>query len=161
MGIGRRLFDGARANLNTLMERVLRDELQGASEAQLADELQRRQQERSSQESERQQRLAMEAAARSRGSARKKDEQAKSKARTPGQRIGKARARQARLQVLYSTLGVPPGAPFGEVKKAYRTLMREHHPDRHAGDPSAERAAGERAARIGAAYAELEALLDG
>lgn len=155
MGIGRRLFDGARANLHSLVERVLRDELQAATEDQPDAELQRRQRARSEQESERQRRLAMEAAARSRGSARRKQER---KAPRPN-RTGEARARQLHLQQLYAVLGVRSGAPFDELKKAYRALMREHHPDRHGGDPEAERRAGERAARISAAYAELETLV--
>lgn len=37
----------------------------------------------------------------------------------------------------YETLGVPPDAPAGVIKAAYRRLAREHHPDREGG--SAER----------------------
>jgi DnaJ-class molecular chaperone len=38
----------------------------------------------------------------------------------------------------YKILGVPRGATAGEIKKAFRKLAREHHPDRNAGDKSAE-----------------------
>jgi curved DNA-binding protein len=38
----------------------------------------------------------------------------------------------------YAVLGVAEDAPADEVKKAYRRLAREHHPDRNAGDRAAE-----------------------
>lgn len=37
----------------------------------------------------------------------------------------------------YATLGIPPDATTAHIKKAYRTLARQHHPDRNPGDPSA------------------------
>ncbi len=39
----------------------------------------------------------------------------------------------------YETLGVPRSATQAEVKKAFRKLAREHHPDRNPGDAQAER----------------------
>ncbi len=39
----------------------------------------------------------------------------------------------------YSTLGVPRTASQADIKKAFRKLARESHPDRHPGDESAER----------------------
>ncbi len=39
----------------------------------------------------------------------------------------------------YRTLGVPRGASQAEIKKAFRKLARESHPDRHPGDSGAER----------------------
>ncbi len=39
----------------------------------------------------------------------------------------------------YEVLGVPRTAYQAEIKKAFRRLAREHHPDRNAGDTDAER----------------------
>jgi curved DNA-binding protein len=46
---------------------------------------------------------------------------------------------QPEFQDYYKTLGVPRTATQAEIKKAFRKLARESHPDRHPGDVSAER----------------------
>ncbi len=48
----------------------------------------------------------------------------------------------------YAILGVEASASADEIKRAFRRLTLEYHPDRHAGDPAAE----ERYRQINAAY---------
>ena len=48
----------------------------------------------------------------------------------------------------YAVLGVPKNASQPEIKKAYRKLAQQHHPDTNAGNPAAE----ERFKEVSAAY---------
>jgi len=48
-------------------------------------------------------------------------------------------AQQPEFQDYYKTLGVPRTATQAEIKKAFRKLARESHPDKHAGDKTAEK----------------------
>ena len=52
-------------------------------------------------------------------------------------------------------LGVEPGATPEEIKAAWRTLARRHHPDLTGDDPEASQRATRRMAEINAAYAAL------
>jgi molecular chaperone DnaJ len=51
----------------------------------------------------------------------------------------------------YAILGVPADASQDAIKKAYRKLARQHHPDANAGDPVSE----QRFKEVGEAYAVL------
>jgi curved DNA-binding protein len=51
----------------------------------------------------------------------------------------------------YTVLGVKKGAPGGEIKKAYRKLAMQYHPDRNQGDKGAE----EKFKEVSEAYAVL------
>jgi molecular chaperone DnaJ len=42
------------------------------------------------------------------------------------------------MATLYDTLGVKKGAPADEIKKAYRKLAAQYHPDKNPGDAAAE-----------------------
>src|SRR6188474_626710 len=44
----------------------------------------------------------------------------------------------ASVKDLYGTLGVAKGASADEIKKAYRKLARQYHPDANQGDKAAE-----------------------
>src|SRR6188474_2883356 len=51
----------------------------------------------------------------------------------------------------YATLGVPRGASAADIKKSYRKLARQHHPDVNKSDPAAEK----RFKEVSEAYAVL------
>ncbi len=53
----------------------------------------------------------------------------------------------------YEVLGVDPSATAAEVRAAYLARARAAHPDRHASDPVAQRAAEERMRAVNAAWA--------
>jgi DnaJ-domain-containing protein 1 len=64
------------------------------------------------------------------------------------------------LAAEYQLLGLAPGADRDAVRRAWRRLVRDHHPDRHAGDPPAQAAARERFLIYQAAYERIIASLD-
>ena len=52
----------------------------------------------------------------------------------------------------YKVLGVEPGASDEEIKKAYRRLAKQYHPDRNGGDPEAAK----KMQQINAAYEQIK-----
>ncbi len=55
----------------------------------------------------------------------------------------------------YRILGLTPGASSAEIKKAYRNLAKQWHPDRFVGDPRMQRQAREKFHQINEAYQAL------
>jgi DnaJ-domain-containing protein 1 len=55
----------------------------------------------------------------------------------------------------YAELGIPYGADFTQVRRAWRRLMREHHPDVQGEDPDRQRASTELAQRLNDAFGEI------
>jgi len=58
----------------------------------------------------------------------------------------------------YATIGVPRGASARELKRQYKRLVRQWHPDRWTNDPAGQAEASSRMRVINAAYATLEHL---
>ncbi|TVQ40979.1 MAG: J domain-containing protein [Spirochaetaceae bacterium] len=52
----------------------------------------------------------------------------------------------------FRALEVSPGAQFDAVTRAYKRLIAEYHPDRHAADPARAEAATEVSKRLNLAY---------
>lgn len=60
----------------------------------------------------------------------------------------------------YKVLGVSPDATDSEIKKAYRALVKQYHPDNYTDNPLADLAA-EKMKEINEAYAEIQQLRSG
>ena len=56
----------------------------------------------------------------------------------------------------YANLELPFGASFAEVKKSYRTLIKQYHPDRYHSDPKKKLLAEEITAKLNTAYQHFE-----
>lgn len=98
-----------------------------------------------------------ESEARERAEARRRaDEEARSRqgSYSPGgyTRSGPPEA----LVQAYRTLGLGYGAPFPEVKAAYKRLLMQNHPDRNSATPEQMKRSTEISARINAAYHTIE-----
>ncbi|HXU70337.1 MAG TPA: J domain-containing protein [Polyangia bacterium] len=179
MGIGKRLVDLAKANLNALLDKAGGeggvDEL---SDEELEAELRRRRERRDREQEERRaaeraaeaarQRLDARAAAAAKARNEARAAEAKRTTAPPPRREEKRRVPppgppigDKRLRELYSQLEVPYGAPFEDVKKSFRRLMRKYHPDLHAGNPQKQKTATQLTMSLTQAYNELEQHLTG
>lgn len=65
------------------------------------------------------------------------------------------RMRERTLGRCYAMLELGPGARLGEVQRAYRTQLRQFHPDRHLGDPESHASAVALATQLTEAYLSL------
>jgi DnaJ-domain-containing protein 1 len=167
VSIGKRLFDFARSELNSLLDRAAELEdrsgddgdpdgmgqppvestaprrgsrrkvrLEDLSDAELEAEIERRRLDREINE-----RAAHASSARP---------QSRSSGRTASPRANDP------VSKAYAALEVPPGSDFETVRKAYRSMMRKYHPDRHTASPEKQKAANELSQKLTAAYDLLE-----
>lgn len=70
-----------------------------------------------------------------------------------------APAKPSPLAGYYANLELPDGASLAEVKAAWKRLMKQYHPDRHAQDPAKRAVANALCAELTHAYKELEKFL--
>jgi DnaJ-domain-containing protein 1 len=59
----------------------------------------------------------------------------------------------------YAALGLSPSATWDEVNAAHRTMLKKHHPDRHAGNEALLRQATAQSQKINEAYQLLKKTL--
>ncbi len=64
--------------------------------------------------------------------------------------------RDAKIAGYYANLEIPYGSDLETVKKAYRKLMKQYHPDKFSGDPEKQKTATEITKRLNEAYQALE-----
>ena len=65
------------------------------------------------------------------------------------------------LAEYYANLEVPYGSDLETVRRAWKQLLREYHPDLHSGDPEKQEIANKLVQGLNQAYKELEKRLSG
>lgn len=70
-----------------------------------------------------------------------------------------APTRDEKIAGYYANLELPYGADLEAVKKAYRKLMKQYHPDKFSSDPEKQKTATEITKGLNKAYQELEKYL--
>lgn len=171
MSIGKRLYNMARAELNSLLDRAVEAEHEVEQSADPDEDLYRRfsldQLTDAQLEAEIERRYRARRAAERDTSSRPKspprptaDPRASAGpaagARGPGSSRARNPSTDEELRRAYAALEVPFGADFATVRKSYRVLMRKYHPDRHTGSPEKQRAATEVAQKLTLAYELIE-----
>lgn len=155
----RRALRVARSNLNDIAGRARSigrgsSSLEEMSDAELEAELERRRREHAT-------RAAVEKA---------KTRAAKNKGPTVGGAREGASApavdltdlppqKRREFRQYYANLELPFGASLDEVKRSYRRLMRQYHPDKHQADPARRELATQLSQKLTVAYNELNKLL--
>lgn len=157
MGIGKRLWDVTRANVSDFASALSLDadirerrRLDNEVEREVAQEVADS--------------LGAKAGRRARRAATKAEdawERAFEEARARGQGSGAGgRASQRDIEGWHRTLEVPVGADFVTVRKSYRRLLGQYHPDKFASNPDKYAAATEVARKITGAYNSLKPMLE-
>lgn len=155
MSLGKRLWDMARSNITDFRSALKPDALDG-----LSDE------ERRALDEE----LAETVGAKAGRTARKFKDAAEeawekafeaAQARGGGGFNGGRPSPEAERLRWYRTLELEPGADHQAIRKAYRRLLVQYHPDKFAKDPEKYKAATEVTRNVTAAYDGLTALLGG
>ena len=145
MSLGKRLIDLAKANLNALLDKA------GAPADTTIDEVQIRTQA---------EKAARERAAQRKTMPRKPPSSSSTSSKRPPPRPAPPGS-DKHLRELYAQLETPYGAPFEDVKKSFRRLMRKYHPDLHVGNPMKHKTATQLTMSLTQAYNELEQRLAG
>jgi len=154
VSLGKRIWDIARSNITDFRSALRPDALDGLSEEErrvLADEDKSTVGAKAGRKA-RQFRDAAEEAW------EKAFEAAQARGGVPGSVRPSPEAERLRW---YRTLELEPGADLKAVRKAYRRLLQQYHPDKFARDPEKYKAATEVARNITAAYEGLSAHLGG
>jgi DnaJ-like protein len=173
MGIGKRIVDLAKANLNALLDKAGGETgIDELTDEELEAELRKRRERKQREDEERKaaERAAQNARVRATQPPPRATTQPPPKAAPPPPRREEKRKAppprmpfggDKRLRELDAQLEVPYGAPFEDVKKSFRRLMRKYHPDLHVGNPQKHKTATQLTMSLTQAYNELEQHLTG
>ncbi|MBL8974350.1 MAG: DnaJ domain-containing protein [Myxococcales bacterium] len=154
MSLGKRIWDIARSNITDFRDALKPDALDGLSE-----------QERQVLDTEAADTVGAKAGRKARqfrDAAEEAWEKAydAAQARNGGQPGARPTPEAERIR-WYRTLELEPGADLATVRKSYRRLLKQYHPDKFAKDPEKYKAATEVTRNITAAYDGLTTLLGG
>lgn len=154
MSLGKRIWDIARSNITDFRDALKPDALDGLSE-----------QERQVLDTEAADTVGAKAGRKARqfrDAAEEAWEKAydAAQARNGGQPGARPSPEAERIR-WYRTLELEPGADLAAVRKSYRRLLKQYHPDKFAKDPEKYKAATEVTRNITAAYDGLTTLLGG
>ncbi|MBK8713629.1 MAG: J domain-containing protein [Deltaproteobacteria bacterium] len=170
MSLGKRLLDLARANLTDFRHALSRDDERELLDAEHEERARARaaEEERAASEAAEGEDAETIGARAGRGARRFKDaaeeawERAFEAARArAGVRGGPPSDPAGDRRRWYRTLELEPGADLKEVRRAYRRLMKQYHPDRFANDPEKLKVATEVTRKLNEAYNGLVQLLGG
>lgn len=159
MTIGKRLVNLARANLTDFRQAFDRDRLRDLLTSKNDEEIEPVEEEKPEESIGSK---AGRSARRFKDAAEEAWERAYENARKrAGVRGEPPRDPAAERKRWYRTLELEPGADLKSVRRAYRRLLLQYHPDRHANDPEKYKAATEVTRKLTEAYNGLTHYLGG